>query len=110
MSSSTETVRVAIPRPLHALFDYSIPDGITPPVVGARVVVPFGPQRLTAICVGQNPADAHRSLKPIHAVLDDENVFGDELYELASWLAEYYHHPFGEVLGKRHGEPSAKTA
>ncbi|MCZ6618416.1 MAG: primosomal protein N' [Gammaproteobacteria bacterium] len=99
MTTSAETVRVAVPRPLHALFDYSIPDGLATPVIGARVAVPFGRQRLTAICVARNPPDAHSTLKPIHAVLDDGNAFGDELYELASWLAEYYHHPLGEVFG-----------
>ncbi|MCZ6642376.1 MAG: primosomal protein N', partial [Gammaproteobacteria bacterium] len=60
---------------------------------------PFRRQRLTAICVAQNPTDAHSSLKPIHTVLDNENAFGDELYELARWLAEYYLHPLGEVFG-----------
>lgn len=99
MTHATETVRVAIPRPLHALFDYSVPDALAGPVVGARVIVPFGRQRLTAICVGQNPTDVHPRLKPISAVLDSENAFGNELYELALWLAEYYHHPLGEVLG-----------
>jgi primosomal protein N' (replication factor Y) (superfamily II helicase) len=62
------------------------------------VRVPFGRQTLTAICVAVGPSDPHADPKPLLAVLDRANVFGDELYQLAHWLADYYHHPLGEVL------------
>jgi len=68
------------------------------PVTGARVRVPFGRERLVAVCVTPNPADPHGSPRPLSEVLDDHNVLGERLFELALWLARYYHHPLGEVL------------
>ena len=102
MSFSPRVVRVAVPKPLPRLFDYRFDadadEAGVVPVPGARVRVPFGRQTLTAICVAVDPTDAHADLKPLTAVLDRDNVFGDELYQLALWLADYYHHPLGEVL------------
>jgi primosomal protein N' (replication factor Y) len=92
-------VRVAVPKPLHQLFDYSLAEAMTAPVAGARVRVPFGRQQLTGVCVALDPPDAHAEPRPLTAVLDDVNVFGTDLYELALWMADYYHHPLGEVLG-----------
>ena len=91
-------VRVAVPVPLHQLFDYAVPEEQASPVLGARVAVPFGRQQLVGVCVALNPVDAHKNLKPLNAILDTENLFGAELWELAHWLAEYYQHPLGEVL------------
>ena len=92
------TLRVAVPVPVHQLFDYAIPDDLQIPVIGARVAVPFGGRRLVGIVMAHNPADAHDRLRPIAAVLDDASVFGAELFRLASWMASYYQHPIGEVL------------
>ncbi|MFU8817278.1 MAG: primosomal protein N' [Pseudomonadales bacterium] len=115
MSFSPRVVRVAVPKPLPQLFDYGFDppsDRIAAlPVPGARVRVPFGRQTLTGICVAVDPLDAHPDPKPLVAVLDRDNVFGEELYQLALWLADYYHHPLGEVLAAmlpaqgRRGEP-----
>lgn len=90
--------RIAVPVPLHQLFDYAVPEDQALPALGARVAVPFGRQRLVGVCVARNPADAHDNLKPLSQILDTENLFGTQLWELAHWLAEYYQHPIGEVL------------
>ncbi|MFP6816895.1 MAG: primosomal protein N' [Pseudomonadales bacterium] len=97
-SGAVRVARVAVPVPLHRLFDYSVPASYPMPPIGARVAVQFGPQKLTGVCVDQNPEDAHDRLKPILNVLDHEPALPAELYELALWLAEYYQHPLGEVL------------
>jgi primosomal protein N' (replication factor Y) len=94
----THVLRVAVPRPLPQLFDYVTHGEHTVPVPGARVRVPFGRQTLTGICVAVDPADPHPDPKPVQDVLDCGNVFGEELYRLALWLADYYHHPLGETL------------
>ncbi len=93
-----DVVRVAVAKPLHQLFDYAVPPGMAPPVAGARVVVPFGRQRLTAICIEQDPEDAHARLKPLVSVLDASPAVPEELRSLAVWLSDYYQHPLGEVL------------
>ena len=97
-SSCTRVARVAVPVPLPRLFDYSVPDDCPTPVVGARVQVPFSGRRLVGICVAVNPDDAHAQLRPVQAVLEQDNFFGSELFELALWLADYYQHPLGETL------------
>ncbi|MEQ8857085.1 MAG: primosomal protein N' [Pseudomonadales bacterium] len=98
MTASPAVVRVAVPKPLPQLFDYLAAPGTTPPAPGARVRVPFGRQTLTGICVRVDPEDAHPDPKPLREVLDEASVFGDDLFALALWLADYYHHPLGETF------------
>jgi primosomal protein N' (replication factor Y) (superfamily II helicase) len=93
--------RVALDTPLRRLFDY-LPEarGTVPPVVGARVRVPFGRQRKVGIVAGiaaTSEIPATR-LRPILEVLDATPVLDAALLGLLEWAAEYYHHPFGEVL------------
>jgi primosomal protein N' (replication factor Y) (superfamily II helicase) len=98
LTTAPRNVRVAVPKPLPQLFDYRLEPSLPAPVPGARVRVPFGRQTLTGICTALDPQDPHPDPKPVRAVLDHENIFGDELYRLAWWLADYYHHPLGETL------------
>ncbi len=99
MTAKRRIVRVAVPKPLPQLFDYQVPDDVAPPAVGGRVRVPFGRQTLTGICVTLDPDDPHEPARPVKAVLDGDNVLGEELFRLALWLADYYQYPLGEVLG-----------
>ena len=77
---------------------YAVPDGIPMPVLGARVAVPFSGRRLVGLVVALNPPDAHPRVRPLSAVLDEENVLGEEIFQLDRWLSNYYQHPLGEVL------------
>ncbi len=89
---------VALPLPLDQLFTYAVND--TVPVAGARVLVPFGGQRLMGLVVRVH-ADAPAAdfeVKPIQQVLDTGAVLPEELLELARWMAQYYVAPLGEVL------------
>ena len=95
---ATRIARVAVPVPLHRLFDYSVPDEMALPVVGARVAVSFSGRRLLGIVTALNPEDAHNKVRPLSTVLDQESVLGEEVFELAVWLSSYYQHPLGEVL------------
>ena len=97
-SQPSRIARIAVPVPLHREFDYSVPEGQPMPVIGARVAVPFAGRRLVGLVVALNPPDAHDRVRPIAALLDEENVLGEEVFGLGRWLASYYQHPLGEVL------------
>jgi primosomal protein N' (replication factor Y) len=89
---------VALPVPLDRCFTYAVNEAV--PAVGARVLVPFGGQRLMGVVVrvhDDRPADA-TAIKPVQQVLDDTPLLPDELMHLAKWIAQYYVAPLGEVL------------
>ena len=89
---------VALPVPLDRLFTYAVGDRT--PAVGARVLVPFGGQRLMGVVVRvhDTPLPEGIGAKPVQAVLDAEALLSDELMRLAGWIASYYVAPMGEVL------------
>ncbi len=93
-------VRVAVPVPQLDLLTYRVPDGMAPPAVGARVVVPLGSRTLTGIVVGVQPMAgmAEAGLKPIRQVLDTDAFVPIDVLELAQWTAEYYGAGPGETI------------
>lgn len=99
-------VRVAVPVPLHRLFDYLAPPGQPPPAPGSRVRVPFGRRELIGIVVESKPQSrlASERLKPIAQILDPSLVPA-ELLALLRWTTRYYAAPPGELAG--HGLPTA---
>ena len=67
--------------------------------VGVRVRVPFGKRELIGIVWQLDPENAHPDkLKALLEVLDQTPLFGNEIKQLLSFAADYYHHPLGEVL------------
>ncbi len=91
-------LKVALPLPLDRLFDYAAPGAATD-WIGCRVSVPFGRRRLVGVVVGVAPAEAAAErIKPIHDRLDAQALLGGELLATLRWVADYYHHPLGEVL------------
>lgn len=115
-------IRVALPLPLYRLFDYRLcdeqadllttPKPILPmPMIGARVLVPFGKakksqtdnsqtKQLVGIVVDYvDKADVPiDKLKTISQVLDDKPIFDEKMLHLAKWLSDYYCYPFGDTL------------
>ncbi len=91
-------VRVAVPRPLFRLFDYSLPEACPTPPAGARVRVPFGRERLVGIVTDNAPVDPFDRARPLLDVLDTSPALDGDLLALAHWMADYYHHPLGEVI------------
>lgn len=89
---------VALPVPLDQMFTYEA-NGTTP-AIGSRVLVPFSGQRLIGVVmrVHEDPPAAGLEVKPIQQVLDDNPLLSQELMQLASWIAQYYVAPLGEVL------------
>jgi len=93
-------LKVALPLPLPALFDY-LPDAGEADAswVGCRVWARFGQRRLLGVVAGSGPADlAVERLRPIEARVDRVPLLDGELWQSLHWLAGYYHAPLGEVL------------
>jgi len=89
---------VALPVPLDRAFTYEL--GGLEAEVGARVMVPFGGQRLVGVVVGLHdvaPGD-DVEVKRVQEVMDEAALLPDDLMELGKWVAAYYCAPLGEVL------------
>jgi len=89
---------IALPVPLDRTFTYAVQEG-QKPLRGARVIVPFGNQKLIGVVTatgGKAPAEVE--VRFLQAVLDDEPLLSDHLLSLAEWMAQYYLAPLGEVL------------
>ena len=112
-------LQIALDTPLRRVFDYLPPaqgrEGQALPLPGARVLVPFGRQRLIGILVGtvsETTVPLHK-LKAALEFLDERPVFDPVTFELLRWAADYYHHPIGEVYAAalpaalRSGHPTA---
>jgi len=98
MNLANRIIQVAVPRPLHAVYDYSVPKDMPIPNVGARLNVPFGRTQVIGVCVNVEVVSPHKSPKPINAIIDNDAAITGELLDLAHWMSAYYHHPLGEVL------------
>ena len=109
-------LKVAVPSPLHRLFDYLPPRATVHALQpGMRLRVPFG----RGHCIGILLEIADRSaldparLKRVQEVLDDSPLLPSDILAMAQWVANYYHHPLGEVLAGalpvplRRGQPAA---
>ncbi|MGE3491383.1 MAG: hypothetical protein AB7N29_15365, partial [Vicinamibacterales bacterium] len=84
-------VSVAVPVPALGLLTYRVPAGQAMPVIGARVIVPLGPRKLTGVVVGQvSAADSSFKLKDILQVLDPGAFIPPEVVKLTQWVSEYY--------------------
>ena len=96
-------VKVVVPRPLDATFDYSYDEDVLGPVeAGDWVRVPFGRGRLNACVIsvqrevpvlpeGVKVRGVESRLDPVFRVLP-------EIMKLCSFGAEYYQYPLGEAL------------
>jgi primosomal protein N' (replication factor Y) len=111
-------VQVAIPTPLRRVFDYLPTTQSNAAIVaGARVQVPFGNRQVVGVVLGTTAESSvpENRLKAINKVLDEKPLFSTQLLQTLLWAADYYQHPYGEVLATalparlRKGEALDKT-
>jgi primosomal protein N' (replication factor Y) len=70
-------------------FDYVIPEKWADVLqVGMRVTVPFGSRLLQGFVIEIKSHSEHKTLKPIHSILDVAPVLNEELLQLGKWLTE----------------------
>jgi primosomal protein N' (replication factor Y) len=91
---------VALPVPLDRVFTYAAGD--KQPVLGGRVLVPFGKgseKKLTGIVtrVHHDAPAANVKVKPVAQVIDSAPVLDENLLALGNWIAQYYLAPIGDV-------------
>ncbi|MGM8364188.1 primosomal protein N' [Virgibacillus sp. W0181] len=74
---------------VNQTYDYSIPleyRGVLK--AGMRVVIPFGPRKITGFVIGTTDHSDYKNLKEILEVLDLTPVLTPELLKLGKWLAD----------------------
>lgn len=90
---------VALPVPLDREFDYQIPVHLSP-VIGGRVSVLFGRQKLVGIVTElKNHSDVPvDKIKPIIEVIDEASLWPEPLYNLLLWCSRFYQYPLGDTF------------
>ena len=102
-------IEVAIPVPLYNTFDYLCDQKVS---IGARVIVPFGQKKVTAIVLSHKKKSDFDKLRSVEEILDQEALLSKKILDFLFWSANYYHHPLGEVLASalpknlRQGKPA----
>ncbi|MFD2044050.1 primosomal protein N' [Ornithinibacillus salinisoli] len=76
-------------KEINQTFDYQIPDRFQEILsIGMRVIVPFGPRKISGFVVGKSTNSSFDKLKEIIDVLDLTPVLTNELLQLGKWVAE----------------------
>ncbi len=94
--------QIAIPRPLHHLLIYQVPEKLKAELqMGHRVLVPFRNRTQVGFIFGiinelPQKLDSTK-IKPIQKILDPEPVFSQKKLDLINWMAKYYCAAIGEV-------------
>lgn len=84
-------VRVAVNIPgLQSLYDYEVPERLSPVRKGSLVIVPFGTMRAQAVVVEDDCVSRVEKRKQLLSVLDAEAVLTPQQIRLAGWMAEHF--------------------
>lgn len=95
-------ISVILPVPIGQSFTYAVPEELEgKAMVGCRVVVPFGANKLYTGIV--TDADAKKpegdfQIKPIVDVVDAKPIVGKKELQLWQWMAHYYICSVGDVM------------
>ncbi|MFZ7128216.1 MAG: replication restart helicase PriA [Desulfobacterales bacterium] len=99
MNPRHRMVDIAVALPVHGLYTYRVPGHLAESAAPARrVLVAFGKRRVTGYVIGESEKPADREIKDILDVLDDGPLFPAAMIPFYRWVADYYHHPIGDVI------------
>lgn len=94
-------LNVLLPIPLERLFTYRVSEVEASLLKqGMRVAVPFGKSKIftgLAMELHHSPPEAYKA-KPIHQILDEHPIVGQQQLEHWMWISEYYMCTLGEVF------------
>ena len=95
-------LRIALPGPFSHPFDYLPPDepNITTCQPGSRILVPFGRMQKIGVILDQvNETDiAATKIRRADQLLDITPLLTTDELDYLHWIADYYHHPIGDVI------------
>ena len=95
----TIRVRVAVVLPVRETFSYAVPESLRQrPLVGCRMRVPFGRQKVTGYVLEEETPNDGRSVRTVLEILDDEPWFPANEVPFFEWVASYYLHPIGPLI------------
>ena len=99
------TIDVILPLAIADTYTYSVPDGMTCPEPGMRVLVPLARKTITGVVLRRHPENADDSvslspdhIRPILEVLDSQPIVLPSQLSLWRWIADYYLCTIGEVM------------
>ncbi|MBL79646.1 MAG: primosomal protein N' [Nitrosomonadaceae bacterium] len=94
-----QIIRVALDVPVNTIFDYVVPNAITPQV-GVRVQVPFGRKMVIGIIleVVTHSSFSKEKLKTVKYIFNDIPALPESLLDLFKFCSEYYQYPLGGVV------------
>ncbi|HLL20906.1 MAG TPA: hypothetical protein VK427_02195, partial [Kofleriaceae bacterium] len=101
MTATARYTEVAVTLPVAGRYHYRVPPHLAARTqVGARVLVRFGPRKVTGVVVrSDSPLPVGVNAVDLSEVLDDDvPALPPELVELCLWVADYYEAPPGEVM------------
>ncbi len=98
------TADVILPLAIADTYTYSIPEGLTCPEPGMRVLVPLARKTITGVIYRIRPENSDDSvnsniqIRDIIEVLDEQPVVLPSQLSLWRWIADYYLCTIGEVM------------
>ncbi len=99
MTQKEAYIEVAVALPVYRTFSYALAEPFTPLAsVGKRVLVPFGPRRVTGYILQTTRTAGMEDLKNIFDILDDIPLFPESMVRFFQWVADYYMYPIGLVI------------
>lgn len=94
-------VDVILPVPIRNEFTYRVPFELNDAIfTGARVVVPFGRNKLNTGIVTRVHEEIPQSYqsKYVESLLDDRPIITPKQYAFWKWISNYYMAPIGDVM------------
>ena len=95
-------VDIILPLAIRDCYTYSIPDGSSIPLPGARVVVPLMKKEVRGVVLREHTEQIDESLvakiRPIISIIDNAPVISAEQLALWEWMSKYYMCTLGEVM------------
>ena len=91
-------VDLILPVPLHGVFTYAVPEGMTVGV-GCRVLVTFGRNKTylgIVVCLHHQKPEGYE-VKPILQVMNTAPIVTEQQLKLWQWISDYYLSPIGDV-------------
>ena len=98
------TIDVILPLAIADTYTYRVPDSMSCPVAGMRVLVPLARKTITGLVYHVHPENSDASvghtiqLRDIIEVLDEQPIVLQSQFELWRWIADYYLCTLGEVM------------